>query len=370
MSDNSRYSGTSTVGSIPASGSLCLPAGYVLRNRNNGRSYQLNKVLGQGGFGITYSGRDLSSGSTVAVKEFFPHRIVSRTQTLAVRVMTDQAGFKSSINSFIKEAQVLLDLRNLSCVVGIYDYFYENNTAYYVMEYVKGETMELHLHKLGLLQPEQWLPQYRSLMQDLALIHSRGIIHRDISPDNIMILPGGGFKLIDFGSARSYESNSSLTVHVKPGFAPLEQSSSSGQGAFTDVYALAATMYYSFSGKLVPPASSRAANDSLVPLSKLGVKISRKQDQALIKALAVKPENRFQNMQEFEQAFFGSGSSAPVKSVSQASPSSSASGSSSAALDSLAEKLQRSAALLMAEPVFPAVSALFVLAAIAMQFIL
>lgn len=209
------------------------------------------------------------------------------------------------LKSFYKETNILLTLSRMASVVNIYDCFYANNTAYYVMEYVSGDTLLHFISANGLLNISAWQNQFRQLMQDIAQLHAQGVIHRDISPDNIILTPDGHFKLIDFGSARSFDGNQNLTVNVKRNFAPIEQYSSTGQGAYTDVYALAATIYYCLTGKLVANAVTRISKDTLVSPSSLGAQLLPTQEQALLKALALKPNDRFQTMPEFEAAFFG-----------------------------------------------------------------
>ncbi len=293
--------------------SITLPAGYVLENRTRGLAYVIRGVLGQGGFGITYAAAD-SSGQTLAVKEFFPENGCQRNPDGSVRPMMNDASFQSALNSFYKEAQVLSDLIGLPTVVQIYDYFYANNTAYYVMEYVQGCTLQQYLQSHGVLSPSECAGQFRQLMRDIDCFHRRGIIHRDIAPDNIMCCPDGSFKLVDFGSARSFTKNSLLTVNVKKDFAPIEQFSATGQREYTDVYSLAATMYYCFTGRLIPGAGDREVRDNLVHPSQYARELTSRQEKALLKALAVRGSDRFQSMGEFEAAYFGGASGSKTES--------------------------------------------------------
>ncbi len=280
-----------------------LPPGYLLSNKDGSFRYRITRVVGAGGFGITYEGLR-NDGKRVAVKELFPTQIVARASDYSVLVRGDAKAFQKTMQSFYKEAKVLAQLKGITSVVEIYDYFYANNTAYYVMEYISGETMFHHMKKSGVLDAERYANSFRRLMEDLDQLHAQGVIHRDISPDNIMITESGLFKLIDFGSARAYVQGQNLTINVKRNFAPIEQYTSSGQGKYTDVYALAATMYYAFTGKLLPNATSRINNEEYTPAMFLGAKITERQEMALKKALAVKPANRYQSMQEFRNAYF------------------------------------------------------------------
>jgi len=288
--------------------SITLPVGYVLENRARGLDYVIRGVLGQGGFGITYAAAD-TSGQTLAIKEFFPENSCQRNPDGSVRPMVNDASFHSSLNSFYKEAQVLSELSGLPTVVQIYDYFYANDTAYYVMEYVQGCTLQQYLQGHGVLSPSECAGQFRQLMRDIDRFHRRGIIHRDIAPDNIMCCPDGSFKLVDFGAARSFTKNSMLTVNVKKDFAPIEQFSATGQREYTDVYSLAATMYYCFTGRLIPSAGDREIRDTLVQPSQYSRALTSRQEKALLKALAVRGSDRYQSMSEFEAAYFGGTSS-------------------------------------------------------------
>ncbi len=332
-----------------------LPKGYVLNNKDGSYRYQIVGVVGAGGFGITYEGLR-NDGKKVAVKELFPNQIVARASDFSVMVNGDKQAFQKTLQSFYKEAKVLAQLKGIPSVVEIYDYFYANNTAYYVMEYINGETMFHHMKKNGVIDAERYANAFRKLMEDLELLHAQGVIHRDISPDNIMITERGLFKLIDFGSARAYVQGQSLTINVKRNFAPIEQYTSGGQGKYTDVYALAATMYYAFTGKLLPNATSRINNEEYTPASYLGAKITEKQELALKKALAVRPQNRFQSMQEFRDAYFD----IPVRSAPPAP----------AAQPSLSQKIQASWSMIKEQPTLAIIGGAFFLVAVALQILL
>ena len=284
-----------------------LPNGFVLRNAASGYSYRIVRVLGNGGFGVTYEGIAVERNMRVAIKEFFPVGVTARNAAYAVTVTGDEATVRTRLMSFLKEAQVLQSLSGISSVVRIFDYFYANQTAYYIMEYIEGDTLLRFIEKNGVLDEGRYRSRFQQLMHDIELLHRQGVIHRDISPDNIMRTNDGRFKLIDFGSARDFTGNQNLTVNVKQNFAPIEQYSESGQGTYTDVYALAATMYYCFTGKLVPsPFSRTAATDGEMISALTAARLNQQQIRALTRALTVKPKERFQTMYEFEQAYYQS----------------------------------------------------------------
>ena len=289
-------------GRSPASSqSPWLPAGFRLRG-NRGAVYTIQRVLGSGGFGVTYEAYT-PNGQRVAIKELFPSSLTLRQPDGTVAAIGDSGQFKKMMESFLKEIGVLYKLNNAGTFVKIYDYFYANNTAYYAMEYVEGDTLKEHLKKHGALDPAQWERPFLQLMQDIGYLHANGVIHRDIAPDNIKIASNGTLKLIDFGLARPYMMNQGMTVNLKPGFAPLEQYQSHGQGTYTDIYALAATMYYCFTGKVIPDAYERKIQDRLAAPGGLGLHLPHHQEQALLKALSVDYRQRFQTMQEFAAAY-------------------------------------------------------------------
>ena len=281
-----------------------LPIGFLLKSNRTNLHYKITTVLGSGGYGITYKAINLEKNYVVAIKELFPSGVVYRASDYTVCALADQKRFSDGLHSFMKEIQILFNLNGLESAVRIYDFFYDNNTAYYVMEYISGDNLLDYIKKTGLIKPADWQLQIRQLMQDIELLHKHGVIHRDISPDNIKLTEENKFKLIDFGAARLFTSGQNLTVNLKQDFAPIEQYSSTGQGTYTDVYTLAATLYYCFTGKLIPRALLRQQKDELIPPSKLGVKLNLQQEQALLKALAVNPHDRFQTMKQFEDAFF------------------------------------------------------------------
>ena len=342
-----------------------LQPGAILENNATRRKYRVIKELGHGGFGVTYECICLANGKQAALKELFPEGVVVRAANGAVMIIGDVEAYNRMRESFLKEAKILSELNDVPSVVSILDYFYTNNTAYYVMEYIEGSTLLQYISARGLLSAAQFEEQFRQLMRDIDCLHKHGVIHRDISPDNIMFAEDGSFKLIDFGSARAYNKGLNLTANLKRNFAPLEQYSLTGQGPYTDVYALASTMYFSFTGKLIPDAVERLEKKDFVLPSVYGAKLTPKQEQALVKALEIRKESRFQTMQEFEYAFYGP---PPIKPVKEeiGIPKLKSTDSSVIACSRLISSLTS----MEREPVLPLIGGVFLLAAIAMQLIL
>ena len=352
-------------GGQQAASAAQLPAGFRLINPNSGTGYRIVRTLGQGGFGITYEGVRSPDGLRVAVKELYPVKLVCRQADGSVGVYGDRVAFGKILNSFYKEAQVLYGLKGNSAVVELYDAFYANNTAYYVMEFISGGTLQAFIEAHGPISAAASREAFSRLMQDVERVHRQCVIHRDISPDNIMITETGQLKLVDFGSARLYAGDQNLTANVKRNFAPIEQYKENGQGRFTDVYALAATMYFCFTGKLVPGATDRIRNEEIVSPVNYGADLTEGQVQALRKALAVRPGDRFQTMEEFAAAYFGGGPGQKTAGAGAGQKTAHTAGGSG-----LAERLTAALAELRTEPALPLVSALLFLAAVACQLLL
>ena len=270
----------------------------------------VGKVLGIGGFGITYLGYDMTLEIEVAIKEYMPSGLVTRhadryNVTLTTKE-TDQ--YTSGMERFLEEARILAKLQNTPNIVSVQNYFKENNTAYFVMEFVDGVSLKSYLASQGGKIPyEQALTILLPVMQALTRVHAMNLTHRDISPDNISITSKGESKLLDFGAARfSSGDDKSVSVILKHGYAPEEQYSSRGnQGPWTDVYAMGATMYRCITGELPPDSISRIHNDTLKKPSELGVQLPVAAEKAIMKALSIKAEDRFQTMDTFEDALMG-----------------------------------------------------------------
>lgn len=290
---------------------------HQLRPRSilNGK-YLVGRALGEGGFGITYLGWDLNLDVRVAIKEYFPAGFVSRDSTITASGMVrpgtaEQDGpYTVGLERFLQEAKSIAKFAPLPGIVAIRDFFRENGTAYIVMEYINGITLKQHLaNSGGRLRPNEAFELMRPILKSLAQIHTEGVIHRDISPDNIMLSNKGEVKLLDFGSARDFFSAEQRTYSVllKPGYAPVEQYQSRGiQGPFTDVYALCATLYKMITGQTPPESLDRLEQDSLMAPSALGVQISSEAEGALMKGLAVKRQYRYQSVGALYEDLYGS----------------------------------------------------------------
>ena len=282
---------------------LALPHGSTLGGR-----YILGRVLGQGGFGITYVAQDYKTKSLVAVKEFFPETTAVRANGRTVSSYSGQReeNFLFGKKRFLEEAETLAEFIGNENIVRVHSYFEENNTAYFVMDYVKGISLQDYVTNQGGRLP--WPEAERLLlpvMNALEAVHSKGIIHRDVTPDNIVITEDGNAKLLDFGAARYSmgDKSRSLDIVLKHGYAPKEQYTRHGrQGAYTDVYSLAATFYSVITGRLLPDSIDRMEKDDLILPSSLGVDIPEQTEDALVKALSVQAEDRFQSMREFRLA--------------------------------------------------------------------
>ena len=280
-----------------------LPAGTILTH-GSFRSFQIGAVKGQGGFGITYAALDLNRRIRVAIKEYYPMQCAQRTgMNVAPKPGMEQI-FAGGQSNFLLEAKTLASLPEMDSVVRIYDYFEVNGSAYIVMEYLDGRPLYHLVMERGRLKPEELLPKLPALMQDLQKLHDAGIVHRDISPDNIMWMPDGRLKLLDFGSARHLEDGKSVSIQLKHGFAPVEQYRTRGQGSFTDVYAFSATIYYCLTGQVPPHSVERLEEDRLQPPSRLGAQMQPEQEEALLWGLTVQPTARPQQMKVLQRRLF------------------------------------------------------------------
>ena len=278
---------------------VALRAGTVL----NGR-YIIGRVLGQGGFGITYLAWDTKLEARVAVKEFMPNEIATRVgTTVSVAVESRTEDFTYGAERFQEEARTLAKFMGQPNIAGVTDYFDENDTSYFVMDYIEGISFKTYIaNHGGKVSVEEALNVMIPVLRALTAVHAEGFIHRDVTPDNIYITKDGIVKLLDFGSARYSigDKSKSLDVILKVGYAPKEQYiRRSRQGPFTDVYSCAACFYAAITGFLSPEALERLEHDELVPISQCGIEIPEYLDKAILKGLAVQPEDRFQSAAEF-----------------------------------------------------------------------
>lgn len=287
-----------------------LPPGTILEER-----YVVGRVIGQGSFGITYIGRDTLFDDVVAVKEYFPAHHVFRNVTgdegikVCLYEDEDQTEYEQMMGKFLDEAKRLSQFREVRGIVSVRDFFFANNTAYMVMEYVEGVSLKEYVEKNGPMKGEWVLLHMDPLMDALERIHETGLIHRDISPDNIIVKPDLSLELIDFGSARqtNTEEEKSLTVVFKRGFSPAEQYRSRGeQGIFTDVYAVCATMYFCLTGKVPDEALERIFVDETPSLLSMPeIELSRCQKKAVMKGISVRAQERYSSIRELRMALNG-----------------------------------------------------------------
>ena len=279
--------------------------GTVLENR-----YLIGYAIGEGGFGITYIGKDLKLDMVVAVKEYYPNGFVNRNNTADNRITItsrEKAEYvENGKKQFIREARILAKFSGNQSIVDVRDHFECNNTAYIVMEYIQGITLSTYIKTNGNFAATDLIKRMLPLFRALKLIHKNGLIHRDISPDNIMILPNGSLKLMDFGAARevNFDDKKSLSIVLRPGYAPEEQYRSKGeQGPWTDIYAACATIYKCITGITPDESTERVYADELQPPSRCGVDIPLRYEQALMKGLAVYQKDRYQSVDELIEAF-------------------------------------------------------------------
>ncbi len=269
--------------------------------------FEISRIIGIGGFGIVYLALDHSLRRNVAIKEYMPASLAVRTDAGTVVVKSDREAetFRVGLRSFVNEAHLLAQYDHPS-LLKVYRFWEANGTAYMVMPYYEGITLKQAIKNLqGSAPDEQWLKQLlRPLADALALIHRGSCFHRDISPDNLLILTNGRPLLLDFGAARRVigDMTHALTVILKPGYAPIEQYAETPnlkQGAWTDIYALAAVVYFAISGQAPIPSVARMMTDPLVPLAKLAAgRYSAAFLRGIDKAMSVRPEQRPQSVAE------------------------------------------------------------------------
>ena len=301
----------------PAQEGIHMDPGTVLADR-----YLIGRVIGYGGFGVTYVAWDRKLEQKVAVKEYLPSEFSTRMpgQTrISVFGGEKSEQFRDGMNKFLDEARRLAKFQNEDGIVKVYDCISENETAYIVMEYLEGQTLKELLEKEKTIPEEEAIKILMPVMESLKTVHQDGIIHRDIAPDNIFITKDGTAKLIDFGASRfaTTSHSRSLTVLVKPGYSPEEQYRSRGdQGPHTDVYSLAATLYKMVTGKTPPDALERRAKiestkkDLIEEPRKINKDVSLRFENAVMNALNVRIEDRTKDISQFIQELT---SEVPVK---------------------------------------------------------
>ena len=282
-----------------------LPPGTVLMDR-----YLIGRALGEGGFGITYIGRDLRLEMKVAIKEYFPSDRAARDADASMDVHScmgrGNPGYEQGLSRFLCEARTMARMEKQPQIVMVRDYFEANNTAYIVMEYVEGTNfIDLAARRGGRIPASELFPLIEPLFTALSAMHKAGLIHRDISPDNLM-LEQGSVRLLDFGCAResSRGTDSTMAVALKQGYAPIEQYQCMGQGSWTDVYALSATIYFCLTGRVPPKSLDRLLSDELAAPMALEVDITPEQQRALLRGMEINPEKRCQTVDELYSGLY------------------------------------------------------------------
>lgn len=292
-----------------------LLVGTILADR-----YVLGRVLGAGSFGITYLAWDKILEVPVAVKEYYPSDIVNRDvirgTDLNVYADENKAEYDKKLKKFIEEARCLARFSSLDGIVSVQDFFYANNTAYIIMKYVEGASIKNYVKTKGKMEGQEVLNLMKPILMSLYKIHGTGLMHRDISPDNILFCEEEKLVLIDFGSARVQDAieQRSMTVLFKRGFSPEEQYRPRGkQGAWSDIYAICATMYFMLTGKVPLDAIERMAGEVIKPLTDMPeVNIPIKAKEAIMKGMSVRAEDRYQDVSELMADIYEEGK-IPVK---------------------------------------------------------
>ncbi len=295
-----------------------------------GTHYKINSVIGQGGFGITYDGTDIKLDMHVAIKEYFPHSIADRQNTVSNDV-TCSAGtddlYEQGMENFLKEAKNMAKFAGEANFVAVHDYFTENNSAYIVMEFVNGINLKQLMRQHGRFSTEEVMPIMIPVMNILEKIHGKNMIHRDVSPSNIMInMKDGRIWLLDFGAAREISLNNhnmtAMSAVYKLGYSPIEQLKKGiKQGPYTDVYALCATIYEMLTGTKPPSPINRLSDaEQLLPLSEQGIDILPAQEVALLRGLAIYPEDRLQTIRELRDALCGPNTGEPPENPPEEDP--------------------------------------------------
>jgi serine/threonine-protein kinase len=270
--------------------------------------YQIKKVLGQGGFGITYQGIDTRLNRPVALKEFFPEGCWRQGTTVVSAGRWTVDTYSNAKQRFLQEGRTLGQF-NHPGIVKVFYYFEENNTAYMVMEYLQGHTLaELLVQRGGKMSESEALQYIGKVGKALEVLHQAQFLHRDLKPDNIMLTNDGKVILIDFGAAKDFTTRNTqrFTAMFTPGYAPLEQYGQAlKMGSYTDIYALGATLYHLLTGVVPLSAVERAAGMELKSVKQLNPEIKPHISQAIMTAMAMEVSKRVRSVGEFLQLLRG-----------------------------------------------------------------
>lgn len=284
-----------------------LKPGTILQNK-----FFVGEAIGKGGFGNTYIGWNEVLQCKVAIKEYFPTSLTARgTDGVTVTMKSDDAPgyFQAGLDQFLEEARNVASLQDVKGVVQIYNFFRENGTGYIIMEFLEGMDVKNILHERGNKADYEWSRRViLTVLHTLREIHKRGILHRDIAPDNIFVTKEGVIKLIDFGAAKSAATGEERqrAIVLKSGYAPIEQyTRKMEQGPYTDLYAVAALFYRMLTGKKPPAATDRMRLDRMESLKSKGVEIPESAEMAITMCLYIAPEYRLQSAGEFMEALGG-----------------------------------------------------------------
>ncbi|MBP0984786.1 MAG: protein kinase [Oscillospiraceae bacterium] len=286
---------------VPAADHNVLKPGSILLGK-----YIVGRTIGKGGFGITYLAYDTTTGKKAAIKEYYPYGLALRTSgnpTVAVSTAENASVFKSGAERFYEEAKLVSRFNGNPNIVAVHEFFYENDTVYFSMEYLSGRTLKDYVQNTGTLNAAQTLFLAQNVSNALMAAHSASVLHRDISPDNIMLCSNGEIKLIDFGAARQVvaEHSQSFSVILKPGFAPLEQYKKKGdQGPWTDIYSLGATLYYALTGDIPDDPMTRLDEDDNFTENKFN--INEELWNIIVKATMLKIPDRYADIFEMRRA--------------------------------------------------------------------
>ena len=299
------------------SNTRCLKPGVILKER-----YKIEEVIGAGGFGITYRAWDPLLQAYVAIKEYYPSGIATRSvdsSKVCVPVGNEQKEYHRELVRFLKEAQDVARFQAEPNIVSIYDYLEENDTAYMVMEYLHGCTLKRYvLDHRGRLDTDHIIHICLSVLDALAVVHASDMIHRDISPENIFICEDLTVKLIDFGAAKQVylDGEQTMSVVLKPGYAPPEQYvKKDKQGPWTDIYALGATLYFAATGEKPEESFGRALEDTIKPVCIVNPEIPMYLSKVIMQAMSVKIEDRYTTVEAMREALLDGANQGEVRSI-------------------------------------------------------